>query len=198
MNDGVIQQVAARVRNLFVPGTFQKRCTDGKVQAITVFGRVIEKPEAFPYGFKARATRGPVLLFCQGGNVDSVELLPALDYGGGPDLNDGDSALYTEAGNCVVCRADGGIELTGKTGSAVIDKAGVITVKGTAIALQDGGLPAARQTDPVLSTVADDPPFWQWISTVSAAVAALTGGSLPPPTALAAKITGGSAAVTIG
>jgi uncharacterized Zn-binding protein involved in type VI secretion len=197
MNDG-IKQLAARIRNIFSLGEFQKRYPDGNIQVKTIFGRVIEKREAFPYGFKARAKKGNVLVLCQGGNFDGFEVLPVLDYEGGPDLQEGDAALYTASGVWVICRDDGGVEIKGKAGDLTIDKTGNITGTGTAIAWQKNGLPAARQTDPVQSTAADDPDFWKWITAVSSAVASLTGGSLTPPAALMSKIAAGSATVTIG
>jgi phage gp45-like len=207
VNDG-IKQVAARIRNLFSLGEFQKRYGDGKIQVKTAFGRVIEKREAFPYGFRAKAKKGTVLVLCQGGNFDGFEILPVLDYEGGPELEEGDAALYTASGGTAVCREDGSVEVTavsGKdvtihtdAGDIICGGSGTIKVKGVQVAIQDGGLPAARQTDPVQSTAADDPAFWQWISTVSSMLAALTGGSLTPPTMIISKITGGSATVTIG
>jgi phage gp45-like len=197
MNDG-IKQLAARMRNLFSLGQFQKRYADGKVQVQTIFGRVVEKKEAFPYGFTAKAKKGTVLVLCQGGNFDGCEVLPVLDDDGGPELEDGDAALYTESGGWVVCREDGSVEIHGKSGKIIIQKTGNIEMEGTAVALQKGGLPAARQTDPVQSTAACDPAFWQWVSTVSSMLAALTGGSLTPPVTIMSKISGGSAAVTIG
>ncbi|MDR1174849.1 MAG: hypothetical protein LBK83_05200 [Treponema sp.] len=206
MNDG-IKQLAARIRNLFSLGEFRKRYGDGKIQVKTVFNRVVEKKEAFPYGFKAKAKKGTVLVLCQGGSFDGFEILPVLDYEGGPDLEEGDAALYTESGGWVILRENGGIEaeaksgpITAKTkaGKILIGEDGSIAMEGSAVALQKSGLPAARKTDPVQSTAADDTAFWQWVTTVSSTLAALTGGSLTPPTMINSKITGGSATVTIG
>ena len=208
MSDGTIKQLAARIRNLFSPGEFRKRYGDGKIQVQTAFGRVIEKREAFPYGFKAKAKKGKVLVLCQGGNFDGFEILPVLDYEGGPELEEEDAALYTASGGTIICREDGRVEVTAASGKDVIvhtdagdivcGGGGVIKIKGVQVAVQDGGLPAARQTDMVQSTAADDPDFWQWITTVSSVLAALTGGSLTPPTMIMSKIAGGSATVTIG
>jgi hypothetical protein len=211
-----IKQLAARVRNLFSLGKFQKRYDDGNIQVQTIFGRVLEKKEAFPYGFKAKAKKGKVLVLCQGGNFDGFEILPVLDYDGGPELENGDTALYTESGGWIIIRENGGIEAKAESGDvAVITNAGKILVKeagsieldgdsgavkakGATIALQEGGLPAARKTDPVQSTAAEDPDFWEWVTTVSSMLAALTGGSLTPPAMIMSKITGGSTTVTIG
>jgi phage gp45-like len=206
VNDG-IKQLAARIRNLFSLGEFQKRYADGKIQVKTIFGRVIEKKEAFPYGFKAKAKTGKALVLCQGGNFDGFEILPVLDYSGGPELKAGDAALYTESGGWVILRENGGIEAEAKAGDVTvrtkagtlrITEDGAVEMEGTAVAIQKGGLPAARQTDMVQSTAADDAAFWQWVSAVSSTLAALTGGSLTPPTMILSKISGGSAAVTIG
>jgi hypothetical protein len=49
--NGQIKQLAARLRSLFCSGGFQKRTDDGGIQVKTRCGRVLEKPEAFPYGF---------------------------------------------------------------------------------------------------------------------------------------------------
>ncbi|MDR1507125.1 MAG: hypothetical protein LBI67_08495 [Treponema sp.] len=119
MNDG-IKQMAARIRNLFSLGEFQKRYDDGKVQVKTIFGRVVEKREAFPYGFKAKAKKGTVLVLCQGGNFDGVEILPVLDYEGGPELEAGDAALYTESGGWIIIRENGGIEAEAESGGVTV------------------------------------------------------------------------------
>jgi phage gp45-like len=111
-----LRQLAARIRNLFSPGTFQKRYNDGKIQVTTCANRTIEKKEAFPYGFAAKAKKGKVFVICQGGNHDWYEILPILaeEDGKAPELEDGDTALYTESGGRVVCRDGGSVELFGK------------------------------------------------------------------------------------
>jgi phage gp45-like len=208
MNDGALKQISARIRNIFSLGDLQKRYPDGKIQVKTVFGRVIEKKEAFPYGFKAKAKKGKVFVLCQGGNFDGFEMLPTLDYEGGPELQPGDTALYTEAGGFIICRETGAIEVMARSGKDVTlhsnagdiicGGTGAIKIKGATVALQEGGLPAARQTDMVQSTAADDPDFWKWITTISSALAALTGGSITPPTMINSKIVAGSLTVSIG
>jgi phage gp45-like len=176
----LISQLSARFRNLFSLGDLQKRYDDGRIQVKTAFARVIEKKEAFPYGFKAKAKKGRVLVFCQGGNFDGFELLPVLDDEGGPDLQPGDVALYTESGS-VICRDNGSIEITGSD-----------------VSIQQSGLPAARQNDHIQSTALDDPDFWKWVISVSSIVASLSGGSLTPPTSFSGKIIDGSTTVKIG
>jgi uncharacterized Zn-binding protein involved in type VI secretion len=197
MSDGVFRQLSSRVRNIFSIGEFRKRYSDEKIRVETAFGRTVEKKESFPYGFKAKAKKGKVLILCQGGNFDGVELLPIIDKEGGPALEPGDAAIYSGSSR-IICREDGSVEITGKMGEVQVDKTGAIKLSGSSVSLQDGGLPAARQTDPVQSTAADDPAFWQWITTVSSIVAALSGGTLTPPTMINAKIIMGSSTVTVG
>ena len=114
-----LNKIAARLRNLFSIGDFKKRYSDGRIQISTIFGRVLEKKEAFPYGFKAKATKGKVFVFCQGGNFDAFEISPII-AAGGPALNDGDAALYTESGGWIICRDNGAVELYGKNYGGVI------------------------------------------------------------------------------
>ena len=116
-----IKEVAAKLRNLFCVSNFQKRDADGKIQIKTHNGKVLEKPEAFPYGFYAKAASGRVLVFCQGGNYDGFEILPILkaDDVTLPELEEGDAALYTGVGSAVIAREAGGIEVFAKGGGAV-------------------------------------------------------------------------------
>ena len=118
-----LEQLGARVRNIFSIGEIKKRYTDGKIQAETAAGRILEKKEAHPYGFKAKAKEGTVFVLCQGGNFDSFELLPVIDYEGGPELNENDVALYTASGGWIICREDGTVELFGK------DLGGIVKVE---------------------------------------------------------------------
>lgn len=58
---------------------------------------------------------------------------------------------------------------------------------------------AARKGDAVSSLPADDAAFWAWVTTISAAVNAISSGSVPNvPASLTGKITGGSTEVKIG
>ena len=113
-------KLSAKMRNLFSIGELKKRYEDGKIQIETAAHRVLEKKEAHPYGFKAKAKKGTVFVFCPGGNFDSFELLPAVDYDGGPKLKEGDAALYTASGGWVICRDDGTVELFGKDLGGII------------------------------------------------------------------------------
>lgn len=62
-----------------------------------------------------------------------------------------------------------------------------------------GEEPAARQKDTTGSSAADDATFWNWVTTISAAVNGLAPGSVPTvPTSLTGQITGGSSEVHIG
>lgn len=113
--NGAIKDLGARIRNLFSTGVLSKRYTEGgRVQAETHTGRVLEKAEAFPYGFIAKAKSGRVLVFCQGGNYNDFEIFPVLkaDDVTAPELEDGDAALYTGEGSRIVLREAGGVEIT--------------------------------------------------------------------------------------
>jgi phage gp45-like len=116
----ILAQLSARIKNIFTVGDFRRRYTDGKIQVKTVFNRVLEKKECFPYGFKARAKKGRVLVLCQGGNFDGFEILPVLESGDGPQLNDGDAALYTGSGGWVICRENGSVEINGNGNGGVV------------------------------------------------------------------------------
>jgi phage gp45-like len=111
----------AKIRNLFSTGTLQKRYEDGAVQVMTHTERVLEKPEAFPYGFYAKAKNGRALVFCQGGNYNDFEILPVLkaDDVAAPELEEGDAALYTGEGAVIIVREAGGVEVLAK-GSAKV------------------------------------------------------------------------------
>jgi len=112
-----IRELGAKVRNLFVPGEFQKRCDDGKIQVKTHNNVVVEKKEAFPYGFYAKAKSGKAFVFCQGGNLDAFVIFPVQPGDGitPPELEEGDAALYTGEGSWIILREAGGIELNAKT-----------------------------------------------------------------------------------
>jgi len=76
---------------------FQKRYDDGKIQIKTLSGKVLEQKEAFPYGFKAKAKTGKVLVFCQGGDFNGYEILPLIaDNDILSKLKENDVALYTD------------------------------------------------------------------------------------------------------
>lgn len=111
-----IEQLAARLRNLFSPGDFQKRYDDGRIQVKTRNNRVVEKKEAFPYGFYAKAKGGKVFLFCQGGTLDGFEIFPVLvaDDVIPPDLEEGDTAVYTANGGYVILHDAGDVEVRAK------------------------------------------------------------------------------------
>jgi phage gp45-like len=120
-----MKEMAAKLRNLFCLSDFQRRYEDGKIQTKTSNGKVLEKHEAFPYGFCSKAKSGKVLVLCQGGNLDSFELLPVVtsDEVPLPALAEGDVALYTQAGGFVICRNKGDLELNGT------DKGGLVKVQ---------------------------------------------------------------------
>jgi phage gp45-like len=136
----MIGELGAKLRNLFVTGEFQKRYTDGDkkdfIQVRTHNGRVVEKKEAFPYGFCAKAKNGGAFVFCQGGNPDGFEIFPVRTGDGVtlPELEEGDTALYTDEGGFIIAREAGGIEVTAKGEGDVLIK----TDKGTVAIKKDG------------------------------------------------------------
>ena len=109
----MIRELGARLRNIFQMGEMTRRYEDGRIQVQTRNGRVAEKAESFPYGFVARAKNGRTMVLCQGGDVDSLEILPLLPGYDvtPPDLNDGDVALYTGNGARIVLEEAGGIRI---------------------------------------------------------------------------------------
>jgi phage gp45-like len=116
----LLRELGAKIRNIFSIGDFQKRYADGDlkdaVQVKTHNGRVVEKKEAFPYGFYAKAKSGRVFVFCQGGNLDGFEIFPVLpgDDVTPPELEEGDAALYTGSGGVIIAREAGAIEVYAK------------------------------------------------------------------------------------
>ncbi|MDR0455388.1 MAG: hypothetical protein LBH20_01725 [Treponema sp.] len=108
-----IKELGAKLRNIFVIGEFQKRYDDGKIQVKTHNNRAVEKKEAFPYGFFAKAKSGRTFVLCQGGNFDGFEIFPVQpdDKIEPPELEDGDTALYTGEGSWIVLREAGGVEI---------------------------------------------------------------------------------------
>jgi phage gp45-like len=117
-----IKELGAKLRNLFVIGEFQKRYDDGKIQVKTHNNRVVEKKEAFPYGFIAKSKSGKAFVFCQGGNFDGFEIFPVQpgDKIEPPELEDGDTALYTGEGSWIVLREAGGIEINAKASGDIL------------------------------------------------------------------------------
>jgi phage gp45-like len=148
-----IREFAAKIRNLFSTGEFQKRYgEDGRVQVMTHTERVLEKTEAFPYGFYAKAKSGRVLVFCQGGNYNNFEILPVLKADGvaAPELDAGDAALYTGEGGCVIVREAGGVEvLAGGSGPVSVK-----TEKGTFVIKNDGKMYLGNEQADICALVA--------------------------------------------
>jgi phage gp45-like len=174
--NGHIQQLAARLRSLFCPGDFQKRNGDGGIQVKTRYGRVLEKKEAFPYGFMAKAKRGRAFVLFPGGNVEGFEILPLLkdDAIRPPELEEGDAALYTGSGGWVIAREGGAVELYGK-GSGGLVKVGELQLQlkkmtaridgvinalvNSTTAAQDGGASYKTQITAALNLLADKEDF---------------------------------------
>ncbi|MDR0583606.1 MAG: hypothetical protein LBG57_04565 [Treponema sp.] len=116
-----IRELGARLRNLFVLGEFQKRYDDDRIQVKTHNVRVIEKQEAFPYGFYAKAKSGKAMVLCQNGNFDGFEILPVMKDKGvfRPALEDGDTALYTGEGSYVILREKGDLKVYTRKGGNI-------------------------------------------------------------------------------
>jgi hypothetical protein len=121
-----LRELAAKLRNIFIAGEFQKRYTDGdkkdQIQVKTHNSRVVEKKEAFPYGFYAKAKSGRAFVFCQGGNLDGFEIFPVQpgDDITPPELEEGDTAIYTGKGGWIVLREAGDVEINAKAGGNII------------------------------------------------------------------------------
>ena len=116
----LLSSLSARVRNLFFTGELKHRYDDGKIQVQLVSTDSYEKKEPHFYGFKALAKKGAVFVFAQGGDFNSLEFLPVMEQGEGPDLKEGDAALYTESGGWIICRDSGEIEILGKNFGGLI------------------------------------------------------------------------------
>jgi len=108
------RELYAKIRNLFQAGEFRRRYDDGRIQVQTHNNRVVEKAEAFPYGFIAKAKNGRAFVICQGGDIGGFEILPLLPGDGvtPPELGEGDVALYTGGGGRIVLRDAGDVEIT--------------------------------------------------------------------------------------
>lgn len=107
-----ISDLYARLRNLFNVGVFKKRDKE-TVTVQTEFGRTLEAAEVFPYGFIAKAKEGKALILSQGGNAGSFLLLPICSAEGAPEVQDGDSSLWSKDGGFVIARSDKTVELNG-------------------------------------------------------------------------------------
>lgn len=110
------------VRNQVVLGKQTKR--DGSdLEVTTRFGRTIPSGKArelLPYGFAARAKKGTILVLFEGGDVRSPVLLPASDQEGAPDLQEGDSAIWTKNGGWIIARESGTVELFGTNAGGLV------------------------------------------------------------------------------
>jgi len=151
-----LKSIIAKIRNLFCMSDFQKRYNDDdRIQVKTHNGKVLEKNEAFPYGFYAKAKSGKALVFCQGGNFDNFEILPVLKDTPvfRPELEDGDVAIYTGEGSYIVLREKGDLEIFTRqkgdikvncTGNSIVavDGNSECTVKGNAKINCEGNITA--------------------------------------------------------
>jgi phage gp45-like len=128
---GQIRELSARLRNVFAAGEFRMRYKEGerkgRIQVETHNGKVLEKKEAFPYGFCAKAKSGRAFVFCQGGNPDGFEIFPVQPGEGvePPELEEGDTAVYTGEGAYAVFREAGDVQVyAGGKGKVTINTEG--------------------------------------------------------------------------
>jgi phage gp45-like len=144
-----IRDLAAKLRNLFAVSECRKRYDDGRIQVKTHTEKVLEKKEAFPYGFYAKAKGGRAFVICQGGNLDGFEILPLCPGSGitPPDLEENDAALYTASGGWIICRENGTVELFG-SGFGGIIKAGELKTQLAKMTARLDGVIAALQNSP--------------------------------------------------
>lgn len=141
-----IGELAAKIRNIFMPAEFVKRNDDGSVQVKTDYNRVIDNAaEAFPYGFVSKAKAGKVTVLCAGGNLDGLRVLPVEDSENAPELEDGDAAVYSEGGVYVLLKADGKIEIT--NGEQSLNQL-LLDLADALIQFKTYGSSCAQQTDP--------------------------------------------------
>ncbi|GAB6392437.1 MAG: phage baseplate assembly protein [Treponematales bacterium] len=146
-----LSQIAAKIRNIFSLGEFKRRGDDGRIQVLMHDGMVVEKKEAFPYGFCAKAKNGKAFVLCQGGNMDGFEIFPVL-IGEGvtpPELEEGDAALFTEKGGSVVLRDTGDVEISNADGDLwiICKKGGEVEIKGK-IKITGGSLEVGGTASP--------------------------------------------------
>ena len=172
LNSGAL---AAKIRNIFMPGKFAKRNDDGSAQITSAYGRTIDNvQESFPYGFIAKAEKGAVTILCAGGNLDAVRVLPVEDTEDAPRLEDGDAAIYSSGGSLVVCRKDGTVEVNGTQNGGAVKAAelkkqlSVLTarvdalynaLKNSPTAAQDGGAAYKGAITAALSAVSQKEDF---------------------------------------
>jgi phage gp45-like len=144
-----IRELGSRLRNLFVDGKFKHRYADGTIQVETRNNMVVEKKEAYPYGFYAKATNGRAFVFCKAGSFDDFEIFPVLSSSALPTLDDGDAALYTDAGGRVIVRDAGAVELFGTDAGGVVKAGELKTQLAKLSARVDGVINALRNAQPV-------------------------------------------------
>jgi phage gp45-like len=176
VNDTLVKQINARVRNLFSVAVFQKRYEYGGLQVKTLSGRVLERKEAFPYGFAAKAKSGKAPVFCQGGNFNGFEILPLIagDDVCPPELEEGDAALYAQGGGRIIARENGTVELFGTDAGGLVKAAelerqlnkltvrvdGIIeALKNSQTVATDGGAAYKAQIAAALALLADREDF---------------------------------------
>lgn len=108
----LFNNVLSKIRNIFLVGEFVKRSSKSEdsnienIQVKTSYGRTIELNEAFPYGFITKAKKGKVIVFTNGGNFDSVEILPISSTQYAPKIEEGDVCIYAEGEAKIILHED--------------------------------------------------------------------------------------------
>lgn len=141
-----MKDFAAKLKNSITRAVFEKRLDDDKIRIKTVFGRVIEKEESYPYGIYAKAKKGDVTVLCPGGNLDALRILPIESTEGAPELKDGDFCIYSLGGSFVVCRDDGSVEVNGRQNGGMIKVDELKTQLNKATARIDGIINALKNS----------------------------------------------------
>lgn len=144
--------ITAKIRNVFSIADFIKRYDDGKLQVKTLSGRVLERKESFPYGFAAKAKTGKTFVFCQGGDFGGFEIMPlTADNKFLSKLKDGDAALYTQKGGCIIARDNGTLELFGTDAGGVV-KAAELKTQLDKLSARVDGIINALNSSPITPT----------------------------------------------
>ena len=155
------RRLLARARSLIRRGTAASVDSTGQgqvMQAKTLADQVRDKVEIFEqYGFTSSPQPGgECLILNVGGDTGHAVAILCGGRARPAGINPGEVAVYQESGSAIVLRTDGSIEVYPADGMKV--KLGAT-----------GGLPVARETDPVEPA----PDFQTWITAVSSAVATM-------------------------
>lgn len=176
------REIRGRVRGLIRRSTLGTLNVAGQLQTMqakTTADDVDDDVELFePYGFTSGPPAGSegLVLRVGGERGHSVALAFGKRSTRPSGVLQGEVSVYHESGAHVTLRTDGSIEVYPANGQAV--KLG-----------GEGGLPVARQTDPVGPSV----DMAAWMAAVNTALVAVpsTALTVPPPASLGSVTTGG-------